>query len=109
MLRERFAHRYNRTLFGMHTRNRRGESSRHGDGIESILDRTGGVILRRSLGSKAVEADGTPLVDTDDLKSLVRLLRVVQVLMWCGCKNTYCPPNFMYPDVLLLNFFVATL
>ncbi|KAL8126457.1 hypothetical protein AgCh_013662 [Apium graveolens] len=80
MLRERFAHRYNRTLFGMHARNRRGESSRRGDGIGSILDRTGGVILRRSLGSKTVEADGTPLVDIEDLKALVRLLRVVQPL-----------------------------
>ncbi|KAK1393002.1 E3 ubiquitin-protein ligase UPL1 [Heracleum sosnowskyi] len=80
MLRERFAHRYNGTLFGMHARNRRGESSRRGDGIGSILDRTGGVIIRRSLGSKAVEADGAPLVDTEDLKALVRLLRVVQPL-----------------------------
>lgn len=82
MLRERFAHRYNRTLFGIHPRNLQGESSRRGDGIGSILDRTGGVILRRSLGSMAVEADGAPLVDTEDLKAMIRLLRVVQVLLW---------------------------
>ncbi|WOG91550.1 hypothetical protein DCAR_0310799 [Daucus carota subsp. sativus] len=80
MLRERFAHRYNRTLFGIHPRNLQGESSRRGDGIGSILDRTGGVILRRSLGSMAVEADGAPLVDTEDLKAMIRLLRVVQPL-----------------------------
>ncbi|KAL8096331.1 hypothetical protein AgCh_037334 [Apium graveolens] len=80
MLRERFARRYNRTLFGMLPRNRRGESSRRGDGIGSILDRAGGVISRRSLGSKPVEADGAPLVDTEDLKAMIRLLRVVQPL-----------------------------
>lgn len=83
MLRERFARRYNRTLFGMLPRSRRGESSRRGDGIGSILDRAGGVIPRRSLGSKPVEADGAPLVDTEDLKAMIRLLRVVQVLLWC--------------------------
>ncbi|KAL2505911.1 E3 ubiquitin-protein ligase UPL1 [Abeliophyllum distichum] len=76
MLRERFARRYNQTLFGMYPRNRRGESSRRGDG----LDRTGGILARRSMGSKPVEADGSPLVDTEGLKSLIRLLRVVQPL-----------------------------
>ncbi|XP_022867148.1 E3 ubiquitin-protein ligase UPL2-like isoform X1 [Olea europaea var. sylvestris] len=76
MLRERFARRYNQTLFGMHPRNRRGESSRRGDGS----DRAGGLLARRSMGSKLVEADGSPLVDTEGLKSLIRLLRVVQPL-----------------------------
>lgn len=78
MLRERFARRYNQTLFGMHPRNRRGESSRRGDGS----DRAGGLLARRSMGSKLVEADGSPLVDTEGLKSLIRLLRVVQVSVW---------------------------
>lgn len=45
MLRERFAHRYhNRALFGMYPRNRRGESSRRGEGIGSSLDRMGEVL-----------------------------------------------------------------
>ncbi|XP_020547513.1 E3 ubiquitin-protein ligase UPL2 isoform X2 [Sesamum indicum] len=76
MLRERFARRYNQTLFGIYPRNRRGESSRRGDG----LDRVGGVLSRRSMGIKPVEADGSPLVDTEGLKALIRLLRVVQPL-----------------------------
>ena len=80
MLRERFAHRYhNRTLFGMHPRNRRGEITRRVEGI-SGLDRTGGSISsRRSLGSRLIEAEGAPLVDTDALHAMIRLLRVVQV------------------------------
>lgn len=81
MLRERFAHRYhNRTLFGMYPRNRRGENSRRVEGI-SGLDRTSGSIAsRRSLGARIIiEADGAPLVDTDALHAMIRLLRVVQV------------------------------
>ncbi|KAI3760741.1 hypothetical protein L1987_51140 [Smallanthus sonchifolius] len=77
MLRERFARRYNRTLFGMLPRSRRGESSRRGEGVGSG---TGGIITRRSTGSKPVETDGAPLVDTQDLKAMIRLLRVVQPL-----------------------------
>ncbi|XP_028066908.1 E3 ubiquitin-protein ligase UPL2-like isoform X3 [Camellia sinensis] len=80
MLRERFANRYNRTLFGMYPRNRRGESSRRGEGIGSSLDRAGGMIAHRSMGSKPVEAEGAPLVDTEALRAMVRLLRVVQPL-----------------------------
>lgn len=76
LLRERFARRYNQTLFGMYPRNRRGESSRRGDG----LDRVGGALSRRSLGVKPVEADGSPLVEREGLKALIRLLRVVQPL-----------------------------
>lgn len=76
MLRERFARRYNRTLFGMYPRNRRGESSRRGEG----MDRASGILARRSTGNKPVEADGSPLVDTEDLKAMIRLLRVVQVI-----------------------------
>ncbi|GMH04119.1 hypothetical protein Nepgr_005958 [Nepenthes gracilis] len=80
MLRERFAHRYrNRTLFGMHPRSRRGESSRLGEG--SNLDRAGGSIAsRRSVSNKLLEAGGTPLVDKDALKGMIRLLRIVQPL-----------------------------
>ena len=86
MLRERFAHRYHsRTLFGMYPRSRRGESSRRGEG--SSLDRAvGGTASRRSIGSKLLEADGAPLVDTDALKGMIRLLRVVQV---CTAASTY--------------------
>lgn len=78
MLRERFAHRYHsRTLFGMYPRSRRGESSRRGEG--SGLDRAvGNITSRRSIGGKLLEADGAPLVDTDALKGMIRLLRVVQ-------------------------------
>ncbi|KAG6644475.1 E3 ubiquitin-protein ligase UPL2-like isoform X1 [Carya illinoinensis] len=79
-LRERFAHRYSRTLFGMYSRNRRGETPRRGDGIGSSLERAGGSIARRSMGAKLVEADGAPLVDTDALHAMIRLLRVVQPL-----------------------------
>ncbi|CAO2834572.1 unnamed protein product [Amaranthus hypochondriacus] len=78
MLRERFAHRYHsRTLFGMYPRSRRGESSRRGEGLG--VDRAvGNIASRRTVGSKLLEADGAPLVDTDALKGMIRLLRVVQ-------------------------------
>ncbi|GAA0152832.1 ubiquitin-protein ligase [Lithospermum erythrorhizon] len=75
MLRERFARRYNRSLFGMYPRNRRGEVSRRGG---ESLDGVGGILSRRSIGTKLVEADGSPLVVTEDLKAMVRLFRVVQ-------------------------------
>ncbi|GMY07746.1 E3 ubiquitin-protein ligase UPL2-like [Fagus crenata] len=80
MLRERFAHRYSRTIFGMYSRSRRGEPSRRGEGIGSSLERAGGSVARRSIGAKLVEADGAPLVDTDALHAMIRLLRVVQPL-----------------------------
>ncbi|KAH7567631.1 hypothetical protein JRO89_XS07G0108400 [Xanthoceras sorbifolium] len=82
MLRERFAHRYhNHALFGMYPRNRRGESSRRGEGIGTSLDRAGGSITsRRSIAAKVVEADGAPLVDTEALRAMIRLLRIVQPL-----------------------------
>ncbi|KAI3693244.1 hypothetical protein L6452_33076 [Arctium lappa] len=47
MLRERFARRYNRTLFGMFPRSRRGESSRRCEGVRSSMDRTGGISTRQ--------------------------------------------------------------
>lgn len=99
MLRERFAHRYhNRTLFGMYPRNRRGESSRRVEGISSGLDRTGGSISsRRSLGARLIEADGAPLVDTDALHAMIRLLRVVQVSHPFGM--------FLFRFLILLSFF----
>ncbi|KAK9758378.1 hypothetical protein RND81_01G225900 [Saponaria officinalis] len=81
MLRERFANRYSsgRTLFGMHPRSRRGESSRRAEG--SSLDRAvGSTTSRRPIGTRVLEADGAPLVDADALKGLIRLLRVVQPL-----------------------------
>ncbi|WJX63238.1 HECT-type E3 ubiquitin transferase [Trifolium repens] len=79
MLRERYAHRYSRTLFGMYPRSRRGETSKRGDGIGSGLDAVGGPISsRRSSGAKVVEADGAPLVDTEALHGMVRLFRMVQ-------------------------------
>ncbi|GKC03772.1 E3 ubiquitin protein ligase UPL2-like protein [Tanacetum coccineum] len=53
-------------------RSRRGESSRRGEGIGSSLD------TRRS--SKPIDTEGAPLVDTDDIKAMIRLLRVVQPL-----------------------------
>ncbi|XVF36563.1 hypothetical protein REPUB_Repub19eG0068300 [Reevesia pubescens] len=82
MLRERFAHRYhNRTLFGMYPRNRRGESSRRGEGIGSSLDRiSGSIVSRRSVSAKLIEAEGVPLVGIEALQAMVRLLRIVQPL-----------------------------
>lgn len=108
MLRERFAHRYhNRTLFGMYHRNRRGESSRRGEGIGSSLDRAGGSIVpRRSIGGKLVEADGAPLVDTEALKAMIRLLRVVQVLT---CLDILFLVHVLYDIFIYLYYVVATL
>ncbi|RYR42130.1 hypothetical protein Ahy_A08g038587 isoform B [Arachis hypogaea] len=81
MLRERFAHRYSRPLFGMYPRNRRGETSRRGEGVGSGMDGAGGSnTLRRTGGAKVVEADGAPLVDTEALHALIRLFRIVQPL-----------------------------
>lgn len=81
MLRERFAHRYhNRTLFGMYSRNHRGESSRRIESSgSSLAGAVGGIGSRRPFGGKLIEADGSPLVDTEALKSMIRLFRVVQV------------------------------
>lgn len=79
MLRERFAHRYSRNFLGMYPRNRRGESSRRTDGIGSSLERAIGSVGSRRDGGKVIEADGAPLVDQEDLKAMIRLLRVVQV------------------------------
>jgi E3 ubiquitin-protein ligase HUWE1 len=92
MLRERFAHRYSRTIFGMYSRSRRGEPSRRGEGIGSSLERAGGSVARRSIGAKLVEADGAPLVDTDALHAMIRLLRVVQVFTWI------CPLHMSSPS-----------
>ncbi|TVU50517.1 hypothetical protein EJB05_01890 [Eragrostis curvula] len=79
MLRERFAHRYHSgSLFGMNSRNRRGESSRRGDIIGSSLDRHAGDSSRST--GKPIETEGAPLVDKDALNALIRLLRVVQPL-----------------------------
>ncbi|WJX34965.1 HECT-type E3 ubiquitin transferase [Trifolium repens] len=81
MLRERFAHRYSRTLFGMHPRSRRGETSRHGEGTGSGLGGIGrSIASRRSGVVKVFEADGEPLVDTEALHGMLRLFRIVQPL-----------------------------
>lgn len=80
MLRERFAHRYhNSTLFGMYPRGRRGESSRRGEGIGYSLDRVG-TASRKSVSAKLVDAEGAPLVETELLPAMIRVLRMVQVL-----------------------------
>lgn len=79
MLRERFAHRYhNRPLFGMHPRLRRGEPSRRGEGVLSGIERNEGVASRRS-AAKVIETDGAPLVNTEALQAMIRVLRIVQV------------------------------
>ncbi|XP_054797950.1 E3 ubiquitin-protein ligase UPL1-like [Prosopis cineraria] len=81
MLRERVAHRYSRTLFGMYPRGRRAETSRRGESVASGLDVAGGSFsTRRSDGAKLVEADGAPLVDTEALHAMIRLFRVIQPL-----------------------------
>ncbi|KAH7670367.1 E3 ubiquitin-protein ligase HUWE1 protein [Dioscorea alata] len=81
MLRERFARRYHSdALLGMYSRNRRGESSGRGEIIGSSSERTAAAIAsRKSASGKLIEADGAPLVDTDSLKALIRLLRIVQL------------------------------
>ncbi|CAN6355891.1 unnamed protein product [Urochloa humidicola] len=77
MLRERFAHQYHSSsLFGMNSRNRRGESSRR-ELMAAGLDRNGDP--SRST-SNPIETEGAPLVDEDALRALIRLLRVVQPL-----------------------------
>jgi E3 ubiquitin-protein ligase HUWE1 len=79
MLRERFAHRYHSSsLFGMNSRNRRGESSRHGDIMGSSFGRNAGHSSQST--GKPIETEGAPLVDKDALNALIRLLRVVQVI-----------------------------
>ncbi|KAG0455259.1 hypothetical protein HPP92_024551 [Vanilla planifolia] len=82
MLRERFAHRYHsNALLGLQPRSRRGDHSRRGDLIGSNTDRSAvASASRRSAAGKLIDAAGTPLVGTDALKALVRLLRVVQPL-----------------------------
>lgn len=87
MLRERFAHRYSRTLFGMYPRSRRGDASRRGEGIGSSLDGAGGIISsHRSSGAKVVEADGIPLVNTEALHAMIRIFRIVQVIIYNSKK-----------------------
>ncbi|XP_019414794.1 PREDICTED: E3 ubiquitin-protein ligase UPL1-like isoform X2 [Lupinus angustifolius] len=78
MLRERFAHRYSRTLFN--SRGRRGETSRRNEGIIGLDGAGGSISSRRSGGAKVVEADGAPLVDTKALHAMIRLFRIVQPL-----------------------------
>ncbi|KAI3689153.1 hypothetical protein L2E82_47103 [Cichorium intybus] len=102
MLRERFASRYNRTFLSMFPRSRRGESSR-----------TNGVVTRRTTGSKPIETDGAPLVDTGDLKAMIRLLRVVQpiykpqlqrlLLNLCAHVNTRSDVVKILMDFLVLD------
>jgi len=99
MLRERFAHRYsNRNLFGMYPRSRRGESSRRGEGIGYSLERAG-IASRRSMTAKLVEADGAPLVETESLQAMIRVLRIVQVLS----KNIFA---FVQYSFLFFSFFL---
>lgn len=82
MLRERFAHRYHSsTIYGMTSRNRRVEPSSR-ELLGSNLDRHSGDASRRAALGKLIEADGAPLVDTDALKAMIRLLRVVQVMTY---------------------------
>lgn len=92
MLRERVAHRYSRTLFGMYPRGRRGETSRRGESFASALDGAGrNFSFRRSDVAKLVEVDGAPLVDTEALHAMIRLFRVVQVSVYDikQCSETW--------------------
>ena len=103
MLRERFAHRYSRTVFGMYPRSRRGDTSRR-EGIGSGLDAAGGTISSRwSGGAKVlVEADGAPLVDTEALHAMIRLFRVVQVFILL--EEVFQQESFFILYNLLFNF-----
>ena len=104
MLRERFAHRYSRTLFGMYPRSRRGDTSRR-DGIGSGLDGAGGsVTSRRSAGAKVIEADGAPLLDTEALHAMIsksaklcgKSCQIVQQICQLCRKKWLCSASFCY-------------
>lgn len=84
MLQERYVNRYHRsTPFEMQYRNQRDISSRQCDIVGSSPDRNAADdAFRKSAGGKVVEADGVPLVNTDDLKPIFRILHVVQVTNW---------------------------
>ncbi|XP_020690222.1 E3 ubiquitin-protein ligase UPL2 [Dendrobium catenatum] len=115
MLRERFAHRYHSSaLLGMQSRSRRGDPSRRGDLVGSNADRNAvESASRRSAVNKLIEAGGAPLVDTDALKALVRLLRVVQplykgqfqrlLLNLCAHQNTRTSLVQILMDMLMLD------
>jgi len=104
MLRERFAHRYSRTMFGMYPRSRRGETSRR-EGIGSGLDAAGGTISSRwSGGAKVVEADGAPLVDTEALHAMIRLFRVVQVFFLFYWKKSFNKSHSLFSIIRCLTF-----
>ncbi|KAL0906611.1 hypothetical protein M5K25_025120 [Dendrobium thyrsiflorum] len=114
MLRERFAHRYHSSaLLGMQSRSRR-DPSRRGDLVGSNADRNAvESASRRSAVNKLIEAGGAPLVDTDALKALVRLLRVVQplykgqfqrlLLNLCAHQNTRTSLVQILMDMLMLD------
>ncbi|RWW90544.1 hypothetical protein BHE74_00000378 [Ensete ventricosum] len=102
LLRERFAHRG--ALFGMSSRNRRGESSRHGEAIGSALGRNVEAAVRRSAVGKLIETAGVPLVDTDDLKAMIRLLRVPPLVSRRILETlTYLARNHLNVSKLLLH------
>lgn len=49
--------------------------------LEGEVTGSSGVVTRRSTGRKPIETDGAPLVDIGDLKAIIQLLRVVQVVI----------------------------
>ncbi|XP_031479304.1 E3 ubiquitin-protein ligase UPL1-like [Nymphaea colorata] len=119
MLRERFAHRYHsRALFGIQSRSRRGESSARGETASSSLDRVGGIPSRRSGVGKVIEAGGAPLVDTEALKAIVRLLRIFQplykgqlqrlLLNLCAHRDTRSSLVQLLMDMLMLDVWGPT-
>ncbi|KAF3795858.1 E3 ubiquitin-protein ligase [Nymphaea thermarum] len=119
MLRERFAHRYHsRALFGIQSRSRRGESSARGETASSGLDRVGGITSRRSGVGKVIEAGGAPLVDTEALKAIVRLLRIFQplykgqlqrlLLNLCAHRDTRSSLVQLLMDMLMLDVWGPT-
>ncbi|CAN6450843.1 unnamed protein product [Victoria cruziana] len=119
LLRERFAHRYHsRALFGIQSRSRRGESSARGETASSNLDRGGGITSRRSGLGKVIEAGGAPLVDTEALKAIVRLLRIFQplykgqlqrlLLNLCAHRDTRSSLVQLLMDMLMLDVWGPT-
>lgn len=85
MLRDRaMSHYQARSLFGS---SHRFNGRRNGLGFDrqTAMDRGVGVTIRRAAsaiadGLKVKEIEGEPLVDTNGLKALIRLLRLAQVM-----------------------------
>lgn len=84
---------YRSTLFGG---SHRLDGRRLAANRQTVMDRGVGVTIgRRVLSpnpntSKVKEVEGTPLLDADAMKALIRLLRLAQVLSFLLIKSLFC-------------------